>query len=156
MASGVEALFCDADPVTAGEAASALRDAGWEGAFLGGPALAASDFAAVAGQAAEGTLFVTPYPFPTDVPGSADFIAAYQTVSNGAPPGPFALPAYEAAWMLLEALERDIVAHGEPTREGMGASLDADVITFAAGHSWDGGSLCWYRIGAGGAPQRAP
>ncbi len=160
MASGVEALFCDADPVTAGEVISALRDAGWEGAFLGGPALAASDFAAVAGQAAEGALFVTPYPFPADVPGSADFVAAYQSVSNGVPPGPLALPAYEATWVLLEALERDIAARGEPTRAGIDSVLPATerdgllgYIAFDAKQNWGDASLYWYRIDARGIPQ---
>jgi len=173
-ASGAEVVFCDTGPVAAGEVATALRGAGWEGDFLGGPELAAPDFVAVAGRAAEGVLFITPYPFPADVPGSdetrfflenlvsgekTDFIAAYRIVSNGVPPGPLALPAYEATWVLLEALERDITSHGVPTREGMAAAL-ATVerhgllgrITFDGGRDWGGAPLHWYRVGAGGVP----
>ena len=142
LVSGVEAVFCDADPVTAGEVVAALREARWEGAFLGGPELAAADFAAVAGVAAEGAMFVTPCPFPADAPGGADFIAAYQAVSNSVPPGPLALPAYEATWMLLESLERDIAAHGRPTREGI-ADLNAE-------RNWSYTPLYWYQIGADG------
>ncbi|MBU0702908.1 MAG: branched-chain amino acid ABC transporter substrate-binding protein [Chloroflexi bacterium] len=142
LASGAEVVFCDADPVTAGEVIAALREAGWEGAFLGGPELAAADFAAVAGEAAEGTMFVTSHPFPADAPGGADFIAAYQTVSNSVPPGPLALPAYEATWTLLESLERDIAAHGKPTREGIG--------TFSADSNRNDTPLYWYQIGADG------
>ncbi len=123
LVSGVEVVFCDADPVTAGEAIAALRQAGWVGTFLGGPQLAAADFVAVAGAAAEGARFVTPYPFPADAPGSADFVAAYRTVSNGVQPGTLALPAYQATRGLLAAIERDITAHGEPTREGVAAAL---------------------------------
>jgi len=142
LASGVETVFCDADPVTAGEVVAALREIEWEGAFLGGPELAAADFSAVAGEAAEGAMFVTPYPFPADTPGSADFIAAYQAVSNSIPPGPLALPAYQATWTLLESLERNIAAHGRPTREGIGA-LNAE-----RDRSYT--PLYWYRVGAGG------
>lgn len=155
--SNAKVLFCDADPVTAGEVISALRAAGWEGVFLGGPELAATDFVAVAGEAAEGTVFVTPWPFPADVPDSADFVAAYRDVSNGVPPGPLALPAYEATWVLLEALERDIAAHGEPTREGTGAALAATqregllgLIAFDADRNWNGAVLYRYQIGRDG------
>jgi len=142
LASGVEVVFCDADPVAAGEVVAVLREAGWEGTFLSGPELAAADFVAVAGGAAEGAMFVTPYPFPPDAPGGADFAAAYQAVSNSVPPGPLALPAYEATWTLLESLERDIAAHGKPTREGVG--------TFNAGGNWSDAPLYWYQIGADG------
>ncbi len=159
MVSGTEVVFCDADPVTAGEVATALRGAGWEGDFLGGPELAAPDFVAVAGEAAEGAVFATPWLFPAEVSGGADFVVDYRAVSNGMSPGPLALPAYEATWVLLEALERDITAHGVPTREGVAAALPATGrdgllghIAFDAGHSWGDAPLHWYRVGAEGVP----
>ncbi len=158
-ASGAGVVFCDASPVTAGEVVSALRAAGWEGAFLGGPELATADFADVASEAAEGAIFVTPYPYPMDVPGSADFVAAYGDISSGLPPGPLALPAYEATWVLLEALEQDIAAHGTPTKAGVAAALPATEreglpgrITFEANRSWGDAPLYWYRVGAGDQP----
>lgn len=158
LSSGARAVFCDTDPVTAGEAISTLREAGWEGQFIGGPALAASDFVAVAGEAAEGTIFVTPWPYPTALRDGEDFVAAYRDISNGTSPGPLALPAYEAAWVLLEALERDIAAHGEPSREGVAAALDdtrrdglLGRITFDRGR-WASAPLYWYRIGPDGTP----
>ncbi len=163
LASSADVVICDASPVMAGEVASALRAAGWEGVFLGGPELAAPDFVAVAGEAAEEAFFVTPWPFPVDIPGSADFLAAYQEVSGGVPPGPLALPAYEATWVLLEALERDIVAHGAPTRGGVAAALLATGrdgllghIIFDAGCNWGDAPLYWYRVGAGGVPVLVP
>jgi len=163
LASSADVVICDASPVMAGEVASALRAAGWEGVFLGGPWLAAPDFVAVAGEAAEGAVFVTPWPFPADIPGSADFLAAYREVSGGVPPGPLALPAYEATWVLLEALERDIVAHGAPTRGGVAAALPATEcdgllghITFDAGCNWGAAPLYWYRVGVGGVPVLVP
>lgn len=159
-----DAIICDADPVMAGEAVAALRGAGWSGAFLGGADLAATDFSAVAGEAAEGAVFVTPWPFPADVPGSMDFVAAYCAVSYHVPsPGPLALLAYEATWVLLEALERDIAANGEPTREGMaGTLMDTrrggllGVITFDDGRSWGDALLYWYRVDADGVPECMP
>lgn len=163
VASDTEVVLCDARPVMAGEVLLALRDAGWEGMFLGGPALAAGDFAAVAGQAVAGTTFVTPCPFPADVPGSADFVAAYRAVSNDVSPGPLALPAYEATWVLLEALERDVATEGLPTRDGMASALLATErggllgpIIFDAAQRWDRAPLYWYRIGVGGVMQRLP
>jgi branched-chain amino acid transport system substrate-binding protein len=162
LSCGADVVICDASPVTAGEVLFSLRGTGWEGVFLGGPELAATDFVAVAGEAAEGAVFVTPYPFPADVPGGADFVAAYQEVSGGVMPGLLALPAYEATWVLLEALERDVTARGVPTREGVGASLPATGrdgllghITFDAGHNWDNVSLYWYCIGVDGVPKLA-
>jgi branched-chain amino acid transport system substrate-binding protein len=144
-----EAIICDAPPVMAGEAVKALHDAGWGGVFLGGPELAAADFAAVAGDAAEGARFVTPWPFPRDMPDSADFAAAYRGMGpHVEPPGPLALPAYEATLQVLEALERDIAANGAPTREGMAAAL-------AESESGDA-TLYWYRIGAGGELEYLP
>ena len=153
LASGAHAVICDADPVTAGEALLALREAGWEGAFLGGPELAAPDFGAVAGEAAENAWFVTPYPFPADVPQTADFVAAYGSLGpHVPPPGPLALPAYEATWVVLEALQRDIAAHGAPSRAGVAAAL-ATVerdgllghIAFDSAGNWGTAPLCWYR-----------
>jgi len=155
--SDMEVVLCDADPVAAGEVISALRAAGWDGAFLGGPELAASGFAAVAGEAAGGAVFVTPWPFPADVSGGADFADSYRAVSSGVPPGPLALLAYEATWVLLEALERTVAAHGEPTRDGMATALSATRregelgrITFDAARAWDDAPLYWYYIGAEG------
>jgi branched-chain amino acid transport system substrate-binding protein len=160
-ASGAQAVFCDTGPVAAGEVVTALREAGWQGTFLGGPQLAAADFVAVAGQAAQGAVFVTPWPLPVDADfaAAAIFAAAYQRVSNGPPPGPLAAPAYEATWVLLEALQRDIAAHGVPTREGIAAALPSTsregvlgLIAFDADRSWGDAPLYSYRIGAEGLP----
>ena len=161
--SGSQVVLCDARPMVAGEVVAALRAAGWGGSVLGGPQLAASDFGAVAGRAAEGVTFVTPWPFPADAPAAADFAAAYRSVSNELPPGPLAAPAYEATWVLLEALRRDIAVHGAPTREGMATVLPTTErhgvlgsIALDAGHSWTTAPLHWYRINSDGAPERVP
>lgn len=159
LASGADVVICDANPVTAGEVIVALRDAGWEGDFLGGPELAAPDFVAVAGEAAEGVTFVSPTPNPSILP--IRVLTAYQEVSGGVLPGPLALSAYEATWVLLEALGRDIAVHGAPTREGMTAALAATArdgllghITFDSDRNWGDAPLYWYRIGTEGTAQR--
>jgi ABC-type branched-subunit amino acid transport system substrate-binding protein len=143
------AVICDADTVMAGEVAKALRDGGWTGLFIGGPELAAADFAAVAGEAGEGALFVTPWPFPPDMAKGASFVGAYRGMGpHVEPPGPLAMPAHEAAWHLFEALENDIAANAIPTREGVASVLNeidsSDV------------ELHWYCIGEGGVSEYAP
>jgi branched-chain amino acid transport system substrate-binding protein len=151
-------LICDLEPVRAGEVLSALRQRGWSGRALGGPALAPSDFVAVAGRAAAGTAFVTPWPFPGDVAGGDGFTTAYRRVSNGTEPGPLALPAYEATWALLEALER-AGSHGELTREGVAVALAGGGsqgtlgnLTADESREWVDLDLYWYRIGPDGVP----
>ena len=118
-------VLCDADPVTAGEVVAALRAAGWRGEFRGSPALAAADFAAVAGEAAEGVWFPPPWTPSGEMELGPDFAAAYEEISGGPGPGPLALPAYQATRWVLEALEADIAAHGVPSREGVTAALAA-------------------------------
>lgn len=150
-------VVCLLDAVPAGEAVEALRDAGWGGQLLGGPALAASDYFAVAGQSAVRTEYVTPWPFPADVLGGQEFAAAYRRVSGGSEPGPLALPAYEAAQVLLQALEQ-AAAGGQMTREGVRAALaetEVRVLERTAvddGRQASGSELYWYRIGPAGHP----
>jgi ABC-type branched-subunit amino acid transport system substrate-binding protein len=149
LAAEPPTVVCATDPVTAGEVVVALRSAGWQGTFVGGPELAAGDFSAVAGAAAEGAEFVTPWPLPLDTPEGAAFAAAYEQISGGPPPGPLALPAYEATVQVLEALRADVASHGTPSRAGMAAAL----ASLFEGHYNGDGQLTRYRVGAGGAPE---
>jgi len=125
LAADPPVVLCDADPTTAGEVAAALQTCGWRGEFRGGPALAAADFAAVAGEAAEGVWFPSLWSLPGEVEAGPGFTAAYMEVSGGTTPGPLALPAYQATRQVLEALAADIAAHGVPSREGMATVLAA-------------------------------
>jgi branched-chain amino acid transport system substrate-binding protein len=155
-------ILCDLDPVRAGEVVAGLRREGWSGQILGGPALAASDFVAVAGHAAQATTFVTPWPFPPDLPDGDAFVVAYRGVSNGVEPGPLALPAYEATWMLIEALARAAAA-GSPTRQAVSMALPGverhgllGHLTFDREQVWSTDSLYWYSIGPDGVPRLSP
>lgn len=141
-----EVLLCDLDPVAAGNVVAFLGEGGWRGEVLGGPALAAADFAAIAGAASEGAVFLTPWPFPRDVAGTEEFVELYREVSNGTEPGPLALPAYEAARLLLDAVE-DAVEEGDVTRDGV-----AHALKELEGEDW----LATFRVGGRGVPARMP
>jgi ABC-type branched-subunit amino acid transport system substrate-binding protein len=154
QASDADAVFFDVDPIRAGEAIKALREAGWRGGLLGGPELGTTDFAAVAGEAAAEATYVTPWPSPTDVTRAAAFVAAYREVSNGLTPGPLALPAYEAARALIEAVRQDFASHQAPSRRGVADALSAvetqgllGVITFDAEGNSKAAPLHWYQVG---------
>ncbi len=125
-------VLCDGDPVTAGEVVLALRGAGWRGEFRGGPDLAAEDVVAVAGEAAAEVVFVTPWP-------TGEGPEGYEEVSGGVPPGPLALPAYEAAGLVIKRLEESILADGVPSRAGMWGLFSAQGRCGEA-------DLYWYTI----------
>ena len=157
LAEYPEVLLCDLHPVAAGEVVALLGEGAWRGNVLGGPSLAASDFSAVAGSYAKGVTFVTAWPFPQHVQDAEEFLSAYREVSNGVEPGLLALPAYEATWLLLEALN-DAAQNGPPTRERMAAALSTAERMGLLGRIATGASdhqtarLYWYRIDSEGAP----
>jgi len=147
-------LFCDAPPADCGEVLAALRARGWQGEFIGRPDLALGEFTAVAGEAAMGARMLSPWPFPQQEAGCADFVAECARISLGIPPGPLALPAYQAARRALEALAWDIATHNRPTRAGVTQALAS-----GAAMPLPGGPSCplpatpalhWYRLGANG------
>ena len=148
-----ELLFSLLPPHVTGERLAEWRARGWHGVLVGGPELAATEFGAVAGAAAEGTCFVTPYPLPQDLPGIAEWIAAYGTLGLYVPePGPYALPTYEAVYLLAQAITADAAAHGRPTRAGITESLGGGeregylgALRWSADGYWDAAPLYLYR-----------
>jgi len=103
---GVDAVLLALDPLEAGETLVALREAGWRGVVVGGPALGSPLFSEVAGEAVAGVVFVSPYRWPDTAHGDAEFSAAYQRIGPHVPsPGPFALTTYQATWSLLDVIE---------------------------------------------------
>jgi branched-chain amino acid transport system substrate-binding protein len=113
-----------------GEAADAdgpvvrWREAGWRGLLFGGPDLARPWLAARAGAVTDGAQAVVcaDAQLSPQAPNTSAFAAAYQK-QTGAEPGPQARLAYAAARQLLDALARDIQAHGRPTRAALTADL---------------------------------
>jgi ABC-type branched-subunit amino acid transport system substrate-binding protein len=162
LADGAEvgeglAVVCSAQPLSAAEAAIELREAGWTGRLLGGPALLATDFASVAGSAAEGALAVSPWPLVYDVSGSDSFRESYQAMGyHVGPPGTLALPAYEATWAVLDALDQDIRKAGSPSRAGVASALagtrrsgQLGLVVIDGQREWGGAPLYWYEIQEG-------
>lgn len=139
------------------------RQAGWTGALVGGPALAETAFGELAGEVVTGTQWVTPYPFPQDLPGTANWIAAYGAVGPHVPaPGPYALPAYEAVQVVAQAIAADVAAHGRPSRAGVAAALPTvrregllGPLTFDAAGWWASAPLYRYAWQAG-SPHLVP
>lgn len=102
----------------------ALRDAGWKGAFLGGPALESPVFAGWAAPYASDVLYFSGS-YPVSEPG---FYAVHRELA-GIGPGPWAGAAYDAARLLLDGIEGAIQQQGVASREGVvqaleGAELD--------------------------------
>jgi len=95
-----------------------LRGAGIEAPLMGGEGLNRPHLARWAGEAAEGTLYVTSAILVDD----PRFLADYRELT-GADPGPRAALAYDAASLVLAALEKAIENDGRPTREGVLAAL---------------------------------
>jgi len=111
-------IFFGGEALEGGELLLWLREAGLETPLLAGNGLNSPYLVQIAGDAAEGTTYVTITP-PTE---DRSFIEEY-TALSGAPPGPFAPLAYDATQLLLDALQRAIEVGGKPTRDGVIAAL---------------------------------
>jgi ABC-type branched-subunit amino acid transport system substrate-binding protein len=107
------AYVYDGDVLSAADVLVEMRRAGVEALVWGGPSLARTQLPQIADR----------------VPGAASAcytIAAplYADSTGGdQPPGPWAALAYDAARLLLDAIERDVLAEGRATREGVRAQL---------------------------------
>jgi ABC-type branched-subunit amino acid transport system substrate-binding protein len=99
-----------------------LRQAGFGGVLMGGPELGTPLLVDLVGDASEGVLYVSPLP---PVPLDAGFVAPYQALSGGAPPGPAAGWAYAAANRLLDALDVAARSRGDPSRKTTTEALAA-------------------------------
>ncbi len=126
-----DVVFSTLSPVETASRLVEWRLAGWTGTLIGGADLAATEFAAVAGAAGEGTLFVTPYRLPQDAPELEAWRAAYRAVGPHVPePGVYARATYDAVYALADALAAAVKLDGQPSRagvqtNGLGAAWDA-------------------------------
>lgn len=150
-----ETVLSTLSPVEGAERLVEWRASGWAGSLIGGPSLASGEFVEVAGEDAEGARFVTPYPFPEDLLYTAQWVADYREVGPHVPePGPYALPTYEAVYLLANAMstqaeiDRGSVARALPkvSREGLLGPIAWDDDGF-----WEGALLYHYRW-SGGRP----
>jgi branched-chain amino acid transport system substrate-binding protein len=107
-------LFFGGDTVEGAQLLLDVRGAGLETPVLGGNGLNSSELVQIAGDAAEGVTYVAVTPPLVD----QGFAEAYEAFS-GQPPGPYAPLAYDAAGLVLDALERNIDVEGRPSRSGV-------------------------------------
>jgi hypothetical protein len=61
------------------------------------------------------------------MPADAEFVAGFQELSGGAPPGPIAFWAFETANGLLDAIDAAARLEGKPTRAGVKAALHREL-----------------------------
>jgi branched-chain amino acid transport system substrate-binding protein len=112
----------DGDVLAAADFLVKARRAGIDAPLWGGPSLARTQLAQIAGDAVAGTCHALTASAWADLSPAGGFVAGYGELS-GTTPGPWAALAYDAAHLLLDAIERTIQADGAPTREGVTAAL---------------------------------
>jgi len=155
-----EVIFVTGDALAGADAAQRIRETGLTATLLGGPEWATPHLVSVGGKAVEGALYVTAAPAPADL-AADDFVAGYQALA-GFPPGPYGAWAYDAARVLLTALDGALRTDGHPTRAGVLAQLAsltgwpglAGPITFDAHGNRLHPPLYVYRIEDGKYPGR--
>jgi len=119
-----ETVVSLAGPYETAEALLSWRASGWRGTLLGTTNLGHDAFREIAGDAATGTHFVTPYPRPRDLQDTGAWIEAYRGVGPHVPePSYYALPTYEAIYTLAEAIEVALERGLPPDRERVKAAL---------------------------------
>jgi branched-chain amino acid transport system substrate-binding protein len=112
----------DGDALSAAGFLVQARQAGIDTPLWGGPALARTQLAQIAGDAAAGTCHALTAPIWTDRSPDSAFVAGYRGLS-GTTPGPWAVLASDAVYLLLDAVEHTIRTSGALTREGVSAAL---------------------------------
>lgn len=118
----VDVYLYDGDVLSAADLLNAMRAVGIDAPLWGGPSLARTQLPQIAGQAAAGSCYAITAPHRADLTPGSPFVRGYQDVGGGTP-GPWAALAYDAAALLLDALEREIAATRRPSREGVIARL---------------------------------
>jgi len=137
-------LFIAADAPLAAEWIVQAREVGFVGPIAGGPGLGSPLLVEIGAEAVEGTFYVSPFPPLEEY---AAFQEVYQALSGGAPPGPIAAWAYEAAGRLLDAL--DIAARGS-------GHLDRAAVEAALVSMRDGEPGAYVYAVRGGKPFQRP
>jgi ABC-type branched-subunit amino acid transport system substrate-binding protein len=108
------------------------------------------------GQTSGDTLsIIVPAPLPADSTDPA-FADRYRAISNGTEPSFNAVLAYDAAYLLFDAIERAVNGSGEPTRAGVAAALAQSQYAGVSGdfsfdedHNWQEAQAWAYRWRAG-------
>ena len=120
VAEDLDLVFLAGEGIEGADLLLALRDSGYDVPVLGGSSLDIPQFVQIAGEAAEGMVYLSITPPLQD----RTFGDAYSELS-GAMPGPVAALSYDAAGLLLHAAERCVSAEGRPSRLCVAESLGA-------------------------------
>jgi branched-chain amino acid transport system substrate-binding protein len=104
--AGPEAIYFGGFVAEGAYLASQRADVGMEDViFMGADGILAEDFLKAAGEAAEGVYASAANPAEAG-PGMADFLAAYEAAYGEQPPAPFHAHAYDAAMLIMNAIEK--------------------------------------------------
>ncbi len=114
-----DVLVLATDGVLAGRLLQAMGGMGWTGKAFGSADVGSVHFLNVAGQAANGLIFVSPSPGGRDVLHTAHAGSSSEKDDWG----PRAVLAYDATHVLLDAVELAVRQDGYPSRQGVVASL---------------------------------
>jgi ABC-type branched-subunit amino acid transport system substrate-binding protein len=119
----MQALVLATDGVAAGEIILALEQAQVSLPRLGQVDVGSPQLLQVAKGAANGLIFASPGPAPRHVADAAAFVEAYQALA-GFPPGPRAVLAYDATYVLLDAIAQTVrIINRPPTRSEVSAHI---------------------------------
>ncbi len=149
------ALFVAGDAEAASDFLTGLRGRGLHLPVVVGPEAGKDVLAQRAGAYAEGVAWMSSV---TNVPLSAlppSFVEGYRALA-GKPPGPYALLAYDAAQVLLDALAADIRRDAKPSRQGTADALNtvqrdglSGRVAFDGKGEWPDAPVYLYRISQG-------
>ena len=120
MPAETQAVELAVDAVTAGQAILALKGAGVDLPLLGQEEAGSFQLLQVAGEATNGFIYVSPGPGPGQASDTEMFVKKYTDLA-GFPPGPRAVLAYDAAHVLLDAIEMAISTGSPLTRSEVSA-----------------------------------
>jgi len=106
------------DALPAADLLSRMRNAGIDAPLWGGPSLARTQLAQVAGNAVAGTCYAFTAPLLADLSAGSAYASYYREAASTTP-GPWAALANDAALLLLDALEEEVKELRAPTRAGV-------------------------------------
>jgi ABC-type branched-subunit amino acid transport system substrate-binding protein len=119
-AAPADAYLYEGDVLSAAELLIEMREAGVRAPLLGGPMLARSQLPQIASDAVRGACHAVTAPAYVERAPSFD----EDVRQLGGVPGPWALLAYDATNLLLDALRQEIESAGGPSRDGVAAALE--------------------------------
>ena len=122
--SAMACVYSTMPAIQAGEWLATAHADGWDGTFIGDLQLANASFSTLAAAAVLNSAFVTPYPLPRELTDVQPWTEAYRSVGPHVPePGIYAVPTYEAVYVVAEAIDRMLATHSSPSRAGLNDAL---------------------------------